>query len=218
MLTIPEELWLLAFNEKKGDARKAYLTPALAGGLLIQLALEKRVEVEGKNRLVVKDATPTGEPLIDHTVERIARITPPLAVHRWLFDLQSLDQKPIRQRVAEALIERGHLHIREYKLLGLFNARKYVLSDASIRQDLMQNLRGVAFEEKKPTLHLVCWMILAGQCDLVRITKNSEERKDYQARIKRLATMFEEPRAAHARAVILAVLKGIESYKESAPA
>ncbi|MXY47062.1 MAG: GPP34 family phosphoprotein, partial [Chloroflexi bacterium] len=74
MLRFAEEVILLLLND--GDGRfarvpKWSLDYALAGGVLMDLALENRIDTDLENMLLI-DSTPTGDGLLDPTLEEIA--------------------------------------------------------------------------------------------------------------------------------------------------
>jgi golgi phosphoprotein 3 len=74
MLTIYEDLYLLALDEEKGNlfsfARKSFAYP-LAGAILAELALSGKLGVGEKLRIVLSDATPIGDPILNDALEQI---------------------------------------------------------------------------------------------------------------------------------------------------
>lgn len=106
MLTLYEELYLLALDEEKGNifrmVRKS-LPYALAGAILAELALFGKVETGEKSRLKLLEATPTGDPILDETLEQISTSEKARKLTYWVSRL-SEDPKKLRQRVAERLV------------------------------------------------------------------------------------------------------------------
>jgi golgi phosphoprotein 3 len=72
MLTIYEDLYLLALDEEKGNlfsfARKSFAYP-LAGAILAELALSGKLGVGEKLRIVLSDATQIGDPILKDAKE-----------------------------------------------------------------------------------------------------------------------------------------------------
>ncbi len=216
MLNLLEELWLLALNEKTGKLKQTNLVQALTGALLIELALEKRIYSKGQREVGVTSSEPLNDPVITAGLEKINTSKEVLEVRRWMFALGSLQQKKVQDFVAEGLQERGHIHIVETSALGgILKSKKWVLRDSELRKGIIERMRATGLENKEPTLRTLCLMLLAGQNDLVRITFTPQERSRYQTRLSKLITMLDEPRAEHARSIIVLVLKAIESSRES---
>ena len=111
MLTLYEELYLLALDEEKGNifriVRK-FLPYALAGAILAELALLGKVEAGEKSRLNLLEATPTGDPILDETLEQISTSEKARKLTYWVSRL-SEDPKKLRQNAAERLVGRNVL-------------------------------------------------------------------------------------------------------------
>ncbi len=111
MLTLYEELFLLALDEEKGNifpfVRKS-LPYSLSGAILAELALSGKVEVGEKLRLKLLEATPTGDPFLDETMEQISTSE---KTHKLTFWVSRLSEEPkkLYQRVGERLVEKNVL-------------------------------------------------------------------------------------------------------------
>ncbi|MEN6436937.1 MAG: GPP34 family phosphoprotein [Anaerolineaceae bacterium] len=216
MLTLPEELWLLALNEKNGKLKQINLVQGLTSAILVELALEKRIDSKGNRKVEVIDKEPLNNAVLDFALGKINAAPDAREVRRWMLDLGSLQQKMVYDYVAEALVEHGHIErVEESKLGGLIKKNKWILKDKEIRNGILERIRGVAFENKAPTLRTFCLMLLSGENDIIRISTTRDERAKYQTRVKQLLEMLEEPRSAHARNIIVLVLKAIENNRES---
>src|SRR5689334_3946003 len=72
MLTFAEELLLLSHDEKTGHfLNMDDAMPALAGAVLMELAIRDRIDTD-LDKLMVVDATPTGEPVLDGILAQMA--------------------------------------------------------------------------------------------------------------------------------------------------
>ena len=73
MLRFAEEIVLLLLNDDDGRFARVSRWPldyALAGGVLMDLALENRIDTDLEN-LILVDATPVGDSLLDLTLADI---------------------------------------------------------------------------------------------------------------------------------------------------
>ncbi len=214
MLTIPEELWLLSLKPKTGKINNSKLIQAVTGAVLIELALARRIQIKGKKLVGVISEQPVGNPVLDGALAKIKAYEKDLEVYLWMYELSSVQQKRIQDYVAEGLQERGAIELVEQSALGgLLKRKKWVLKDAGLRDEVIQRMRTAGLENHEPDLHTLCLMLIAGQTDLVRIAETREERSRYQARIRKLITLVDEPRAAHARGIIVAVLKANQTSR-----
>ncbi len=75
MLRYAEEILLLVLDEGRGELAPGMpersLSLALAGAVLMDLALENRIDTDSE-RLMLVDATPLGEDILDSTLAEIA--------------------------------------------------------------------------------------------------------------------------------------------------
>ncbi|GAA0808480.1 GOLPH3/VPS74 family protein [Spirilliplanes yamanashiensis] len=121
MVTLLDELVLLAYDDD-GERRlgSTELEYGLGGALLLELALAGRVDVDG-NRVVVVDASPVGEPLIDAALARVAAEQKPRKPGHWVDKLR----RGARDAVLERLVAQGTLDRAEQKVLWVFPRTQY---------------------------------------------------------------------------------------------
>ncbi|MFI8454849.1 GPP34 family phosphoprotein [Kitasatospora sp. NPDC085464] len=150
-VTLAEELMLLSLDDESGVAKDGSSAGwAAAGGLLADLALAGRIAVD-EGRLAVTDRTPTGEPLLDDCLERLAawveRKAPGKAkAADWL-----TKDHPVAVRSAvQRLCERGLVVEERRRVLGLFPVRRYPEADGSVERELRARLAGVIRHHATP--------------------------------------------------------------------
>jgi hypothetical protein len=160
MLLLAEDLLLLLTDDETGRlvASSTEIEPALAGALLIELTLRGRVDVAGpgqdvkEGRLVVHDATPTGDPLLDEALEKLAGLAgkkPGAAIGK-------LGGK-LRPRLLERLVEKGILRQEKGTVFWLFPDSRWPAADAAhereVRSRIESDLRnGLAGDERTGSL------------------------------------------------------------------
>jgi hypothetical protein len=119
---------------------------ALGGALLVELTLAQRVDIAGpddrvrEGRLVVRDASPTGDALLDGALAEVGRKEgkKPQGVVGAL-------GKGTRARLYERLVEQGVLRAEEGRILGIFPSHRWPAQDAGheavVRAGLGTSLR-----------------------------------------------------------------------------
>jgi hypothetical protein len=147
-MLIAEDLLLLLTEDRTGKllAPASQIDIALGGALLVELVLERRVDVtEGhggqrKGRLVVTDASPTSDRLLDEALAILAaqQGKKPRAA------LAPLG-KGLRQRLHARLAEQGLLRERHGRILGIIPTHRWPAGDTAhedlVRAPLLEALR-----------------------------------------------------------------------------
>jgi hypothetical protein len=137
---LPEDLMLLFINQQNGKLRadSTSVENALAGALLIELANSGRVAFEPNGKkLQVVDPTPLKDPLLQESVARIDKpMKPQKAVERL--------RKKVRDNVIAQLEGRGVVRVEPRKVLGIFPAKSYVITDEKMSEDVRKAVGEVA--------------------------------------------------------------------------
>lgn len=112
MLRIAEETLLLVLDDNAGGVA-SYLEPqsldsVLAGAVLMELALENRVDSD-LERLMLVDSTPFDDDLLDPVLADIATETNTHSIDYWLARTALGQGDQIRRRALARLVERGIL-------------------------------------------------------------------------------------------------------------
>ncbi|WP_420882645.1 GOLPH3/VPS74 family protein [Streptomyces noursei] len=121
---------------------------AVAGGILLELALAGRVSVEGKY-LTLTDPAPTGEQLLSDRRELLdawLRGRKRRRVTDWL----TKDRAKAPQAAVESLCTRGVVAEQQHKALGLFPTRRYPEADSAPEREPRQRLRAVVLGGAAP--------------------------------------------------------------------
>jgi len=126
-MILAEQLLLLFLDDEKGHERASWGgDPGLAGALLLDLTrLEAIADQDGK--LVAADAQ------VDHPVLAAAHAAIGADEKRrdakgWVDRLPS-ELKPLKERIAGGLVERGVLSEQRRKVLGLFKTTRFPEAD-----------------------------------------------------------------------------------------
>jgi len=150
---LSEDVLLLLIDDASGKfvVDKTRLDLALAGGVLLDLATLGRVDVTGPGeqvkagRLVVRDAGPTDDPVLDEALRRIGELGPkkPESVVPKLV-------KGLRQDLLGRLIGRGILRAQEGRVLGIFPSHSWPALDSGHERQVRAGLHDVLVAGRSP--------------------------------------------------------------------
>ena len=166
MLRFAEEIILLLLNDEDGSfARVPYwsLNYALAGGILMDLALENRIDTD-LDSLILLDSTPTGDDLLDSTLAEIAGDQGRDA--RFWVERTANRAEEIRERALERLVDRGILEEEENRFLWVFKSRRYPIREGEPEREVKLRIMAVLFSDEIPDPHDIVLICLADECGI----------------------------------------------------
>ncbi len=148
MTSIPlaEELLLLAYDDQTGKATgsRIGLDLGMAAAVLIDLALASRIAyIDGY--LQVKNTTPTGDPIADAVLTKVAG-DPPHTPAQWL---QRLRHR-LRIRVLEDLCARGVVKDVDETQLDYIHVHRYPTTDPAFEAEIRGRLTMALTTENTP--------------------------------------------------------------------
>ena len=183
MLRFAEETILLLLND--GDGRfarvpKWSLDYALAGGVLMELALENRIDTDLEGLILIDD-TPTGDALLDPTLADIVA-GKERTTNFWLeHTADSADS--IREQALNRLIEQGILEVQDDRFLWVFRSRRYPSIDGTAEREVKLRIMGVLFSDEIPSPRDVVIICLADACGIFKGLLSSRELDNVGERI-----------------------------------
>ncbi|KXK59597.1 hypothetical protein AWW66_23305 [Micromonospora rosaria] len=135
-VALAEELLLLAYDDETGRATmpRISLDLGMAAAVLVELALAGRIAYADGN-LAVTDPTPTGEPIVDGVLDRMAAEAP----HSPASWVQRL-RHGLRDRILGDLVGRGVVRDVEETELGFIVVHRYPMVDPTVEQDTRRRL------------------------------------------------------------------------------
>ncbi|MEQ4301136.1 GPP34 family phosphoprotein [Plantactinospora sp. B6F1] len=146
---LAEELLLLGYDDESGKATgsRIGLDLGMAAAVLVDLALAGRVAFSDGS-IVATDPTPTGDPVADDVLARIAADTPHTPAS-WVQRLRH----GLRDRILAGLCARGVISDVDETELGHIHIHRYPVRDpsveAEIRRRLMDALTGEAVPDER---------------------------------------------------------------------
>ncbi len=190
MLRFAEEIMLLLLDDKGrtfADVPITSLKYALGGAVLMDLALENRIDTD-QERLFVIDSTPLEDDLLDPTLARIVQSTEVHDARYWLEQTvpHTVD---IRERSLARLIERGILRQEDDRFLWVFQTRRYPIIDDQTVREVKLRIMGVLLSDEIPDLRDIVLISLSDTCGIFKHLLSNRELKGAAQRIKQIRRM-----------------------------
>ncbi len=188
MLSFAEELLLLALDDEKGVIiDKTSVKYGLIGAILMDLALRNKIDTDLESLMVV-DASPTGDAILDEVLTKIAQINANKTISYWIVNL-SYDSKAIEEKLLNRLIQKGILKKKEQKILWVFSLRRYPVQDKKEEKEVKTRLREVIFSDTIPDPHDIVLISLIKACYLTNEIFSDKEINIVHERIGQIAKM-----------------------------
>ena len=167
MLRFAEEILLLLLHDHNGKFARVpdwSLNYALAGGVLMDLALEDRIDTDLEKLILLNDE-PTGDELLDATLADIAAAQDKRDARFWI-ERTAGHADDIREQALEHLVQRGILERREDRFLWVFKARRYPVIDGEAEREVKLRIMAVLFSDEIPSPRDVMVICLADACGI----------------------------------------------------
>ena len=189
MLTLPQELYLLALHEEKGRVPALLSTSlhyGLGGAILAELILQGRVGLDDKQKaVVVNNGMFNEDDLLNEGLERIQASGRHHRAAYWVSTFGDYFKK-LEKRLANRLVEQGVLRKEEKRFLRVVPYEAYPTQDASARFWIKQHLRSVVLGGEAPDAHTAALLSLVRACGLLRRVFTRDELKAARRQIEAL--------------------------------
>jgi hypothetical protein len=182
-MNLAEELRLCSIDAE-GYAFSPKVTPGLGGALVAELALAKRIRIEG-DAVVVTDPTPTGDELADELLAGLVEangrsLDPP----GWLSRV-GMQASP---RVHDSLLGAGLVTVEAGDRSWMLVVRKPDrIRPTPAGEEPRRRLREVLLGERDPDPRTAVLAGLASACDLVKLHVPRDARREANERAAALA-------------------------------
>jgi hypothetical protein len=186
MLRFAEEITLLLLNDEDGRfARIANnsFDYALAGGVLMDLALEDRIDTDLEN-LVLLDATPTGDSLLDPTLAEIAENEGNDA--RYWVERTAPRGEQLREEALRRLVEKGILERVDDRFMWVFKTRRYPTIDGEAQREVKLRIMEVLFSDQIPDPRDIVIICLSDACGIFNGIFTADELERVTPRIEQV--------------------------------
>ena len=195
MLRFAEEVLVLVLDEGRGELAPSLpprsLHLALAGAVLMELALEDRIDTD-LDRLMLIDSAPLGDDILDPTLAEIERDGRSRDTVYWLGRIAGAGDR-IRRTALARLIKRGILRSEAHGLLSLVpsvsRSRRYPTADGQPVEEARLRIMRILFSDDVPDPRDIAIIALANVCGVFRTILSSEEREQVRDRIDLLKNL-----------------------------
>ncbi|NLF03893.1 MAG: GPP34 family phosphoprotein [Actinomycetales bacterium] len=191
-MLLVEDVLLLLTDDATGKAAvdSSTLDLALAGAVLLELAAQGRADVAGPGeqvkagRVVVRDASPLGDPLLDAAIASIANSSP-----RKPDSMLGVLKKGLAAEVRHRLVTRGILRHEEGRILGIFPTNRWPAEDSNHEDMVRRALHDVLVTGRTatPTEAGIVAILLAVDKVHAVVVDTALSRRDLKARAKAIA-------------------------------
>lgn len=189
-LNLAEEVFLLALDDQRGVIKPSLLPVldcALAGALLMELALCGRIDTDATELRVTSDA-PTGDALLDEALCELQRQPDPQPIAYWVGRFTET-ARHLQEQALSRLLAKGVLKQEDRRLLWVFAVRRYPVVDDREVKEVRTRLRDLVLGDDLPEPRDVVLLNLGNACRLLEDLLTPREHERAQARIAALARL-----------------------------
>jgi len=190
MLTMLEEVVLLAVDEKNGRVRStrefgtAY---ALVGAVFFDLALARKIDTDTE-KIQIVDAAPTGNPAQDRVLARMAQRPDLTTVRDWIEEM-FLQRDDFEGEALQSLIAQGILRHEQSKLLWIIDVERFPMIDNKPQQHVKIRLAQAILTDAIPETRDIMLVSIAEHCGLLGYVLSDVELENRRDRVKTLCNL-----------------------------
>ena len=168
MLRFAEEIILILLDDEDGKFVRVprwSLNYALAGGVLMDLAMENRIDTDIENLMLI-DATPVGDSLLDPVLAEIAA-EGQKDIRSWL-ELIAEKASDIREEALTRLVAEGILERQDDRFMWMFKSRRYPMIDGEAEREVKLRIMEVLFSDVIPDPRDIMIICLVDACGIFK--------------------------------------------------
>jgi golgi phosphoprotein 3 len=185
-----EEIVLLQLDDRRGsfvDLPQSAADVVIAGAALMELALHNRIDTD-LERLIVVDARPTGDGILDGALAKLAASGNELNSAAAI-ELVTLDARKYQEQALQRLVEKGVLRQTDGRWRWVFHTRRYPVVDDREQREVKTRLRQVLLTEEIPDPRDVVLICLIDACGLLDLVLTPDEIAKTRPRAETLARL-----------------------------
>jgi Golgi phosphoprotein 3 len=179
MLTLYEELQMLAIHEDKGifiSSTLDGLKPGLAGAVLAELALSGKVCATNNHRLHIADTSPTNDLLLDDAMLELQKSKKERKFGYWLNNLFPKSEK-LFKKITKSLVQKGIFSQDDDNLVWVIPSPLHPEINSSGKHAVVQHLRSIVLAKEQASPREIAFLSLVSACGLLDLVFLRDERK-----------------------------------------
>jgi hypothetical protein len=186
-LTLAEQMLLIALDDEKGrDTTQWGSDAGLSGALLLDLARLQLLDTDAGDTIVALDGAQPDHELLRDVYAKIRGSSKRRSAKGWVEHLPR-ELKPLRQRVARGLVQRGIVSEEHSKMLGILTTTRFPTVDPSPERNLRGQLAEVLLADREPTEEEALLVGLLEPLGLIDSIVPKDQRRDARKRAKSVA-------------------------------
>ena len=161
-INLLDELLLLTLEDSGGDfdsIPEIQLNCGLAGAILMQLALQMRIDCDLESLWSV-DETPTSDPILDQALHQIVSTKEKLSIETWIKRISATGYE-IKNLALKKLCGKGVLREIDHNFLWVLNERRYPVVEGAERTEAKRRIISLLYSEEIPAPYDACLVSLA---------------------------------------------------------
>lgn len=190
MLTMLEEVVLLAVDEKSGGLRSSRefgTAYALVGAVFFDLALAGKIDTD-TDAIHIIDTTPTGHRALDSVLAHMARRTNLTTVREWIEEIFH-GRDDLEGEALRSLIARGILRHEKSKLLWIIDVERFPMVNNRPQMDVRKRLAQAILKDQIPDTRDIMLVSIAEPCGLLSYVLDDAQLARRQERIRMLSNL-----------------------------
>jgi golgi phosphoprotein 3 len=198
-LTLADEIVVLMLDDDKGAIRPACAggaNIAVAGGILMELALLGRIDTDLTSLFIV-DPKAVGDELLDDALQKIAA-EPEKQSSAWWIERLGLHSGDLSKRVLERLVHAGILHAEDRQFLWVFSRRAYPQNTGREELEAKARLVSVIFDDAVPDPRDTLLLGLADSTGVLNAMLSPDDMRKASSRIANVVKLEEINRSVGA--------------------
>ena len=187
MITLSEQLLLLALNDDKGNvvlSASTALPYGLAGALLLELFLLEKVKFR-KNTIKLINTAKTDNDILNEVLKVLSTTKKSLETKHCI-ELINKKITKLQDRLADQLVEKKVLVKQEKSFLWIINYNHYPTKDATPEEGIRTRIKNIVLKRQEATEEDVALLCLIKACDLIKEIFDKPDRKKATERIKHI--------------------------------
>lgn len=175
---------MLALDDKKGSfiPDSTLFTYAIAGAVVLELALEERIDLSDK-RVRVTNTSKTGDKILDTYFDMIIQSKKERKVKDWVEKIGNKASQ-IKKDTIDKLVESRILEKKEEKFLWVFSYNNYPTQNARPENRLRNRLYDIIVNAHRPELKEIMLLNLIESCSLGKEVFGKANVKMFKKKIK----------------------------------